>query len=75
MNFQQECIGTCVFDLKIPVCKGKVVMVQMGGCDWSDIHGDGANHNSVLVDLNLTYTGLYQRFAGNLETFRRVWVF
>ena len=71
INFQ-ESIGTCVFDLKILVSQGKVVKVQMGGCHWSDIHGDGGSHNSIVVDLNLTYTGLYQRLEGNLEAFRRV---
>ena len=73
MNFEQECIGTCVFDLKIPVRKGKVVKVQMGGCHWSDIHGDGSSHNSVLVDFILTIQVYIRGLKVTLEAFRRVW--
>ena len=53
MNFEQNFMCTCVFDLKIPVRQGEVVKVQMGSCDRSDIHGDRDNLNSVLVDFNL----------------------
>ena len=52
-------------DLKIPICQGKVVYVQMGSCDRSNIHGDRGSHNSVLVDLKLTFIGLLGGFDRN----------
>jgi len=45
-----------------------VVQVQTGSCNCSTIHGDGGNHNSVLVDLNYAL-GISTKVLGTFRGF------
>lgn len=52
MDFKQVALGRCIIGLEIPVCQGKVVEVQMGSYDRSNVQGNKGNHYLVLMVLN-----------------------
>jgi len=52
MDFKQEALSRCILNLEVPVSQGKVVKVQMGSFDRSNVQGNRGSHNLVLADLN-----------------------